>query len=169
MLVAGNLLPGGRVWTLQTLHAANHRIWKLPKARRAKKLLMNTNMNMIIYIQVNSKRMISFHNWWDHSHVLFATEVLDVLNLTVISTQCGHPVSHGTHQVDNLIAATLSPASLPLGLLPLWWSVAIIPEDHVAGVAYKQCPSNTYSRERSCTGLFLNKRMKLYNSFWIVL
>jgi hypothetical protein len=62
-----------------------------------------------------------------------ARETPSVLNLKVINTQCGHPVSHGTHQVDNPIPVILSPASLPLWLLPLWRSVALIPEDHGEG------------------------------------
>jgi hypothetical protein len=70
-------------------------------------------------------------------------EKFSVLNLNVIHTHCDHPVSHGTHQVDNPIPAILSPAGAPLWLLPLWWSVAVIPDDHVAGVAYRRCSSRT--------------------------
>jgi hypothetical protein len=63
-----------------------------------------------------------------------ATETLKLLNLKDINTQYRHNVSHGTRQVDNPISAILSPVSLPLCLLLLWWSIALIPEDHVAEV-----------------------------------
>jgi hypothetical protein len=80
-----------------------------------------------------------------------ARENLRVLNLKVINTRCGHSVSHSTYNVDNPIPSVLSPASLPPWLLSLWWSVALIREDSVAGVAYRRCPSRT-PRERSRTG-----------------
>jgi hypothetical protein len=83
-------------------------------------------------------------------------------------------MSHSTHQVNNLVSAILSPASLPLWLLPLWWSVAIIPENHVAGLAYRWCPSHS-TPEKSCMGwgllvcqtkgVFVTLRFKTFESF----
>jgi hypothetical protein len=79
-------------------------------------------------------------NHWVWNQVI----CIKVLNLKVMNTQYGHPFSHSIHQVDNPIPAILPPPSLPLWLLPLWWSVALIPEDHVA---YRRCPSRAPEKE----------------------
>jgi hypothetical protein len=60
-----------------------------------------------------------------------------------------HRVTRHT-SVDSPIPAVLSPASLPLWLLPLWRSVTLTPEDRVARVAYRRCPRSL--REISRTG-----------------